>query len=103
MQSKLSAGLDLAHLDTLGDQRRSPVAVGEKMIGMVSQAERGNPIKTRACAEFDRMAKAPEWGVGKQPDQKRMKTLSLIAILEEKWAVAMAKDYAGYFIHEWQE
>ncbi len=83
---KLSAGSYLAHLDTLGDQRRSPVAVGEKMIGKVSQAEWGNPIKTRACGEFDRVAKAPESEVGKQTHQKRMKTLSVIAILEEKWA-----------------
>ena len=33
----------------------------------------------------------------------RMETLSVIAILEEKWAEVMAKDDAGYFIHEWQE
>ena len=77
--------------------------MGEKMIGTVSQAEWGGPIKTRACAEFDRVAKAPESGVGEQVDQKRMKALSVIAILEEKWAVVMAKDHAGYFIYEWQE
>lgn len=63
----------------------------------------GKPIKTRACAEFDRVVKAPESGVGNQTDQKRMKTLSAIAILKEKWAVVMAKDHAGYCILEWQE
>jgi hypothetical protein len=31
------------------------------------------------------------------------RTLAVIAILEEKRAEVMAKDQAGYFIHEWQE
>jgi len=32
----------------------------------------------------------------------QIKTLSEIAILGEKWAEVMAKDQAGYFVHELQ-
>ena len=49
------------------------------------------------------MAKALDSASGKQAAQKRLEALSIIAILEEKWAEVMAKDHAGYFIHEWQE
>jgi hypothetical protein len=38
-----------------------------------------------------------------EAEQKQMETLSVIAILREKWADVMAKDQAGYFAHEWQE
>ncbi|MGZ6225981.1 MAG: hypothetical protein ACXWMH_10815 [Syntrophales bacterium] len=38
-----------------------------------------------------------------EAEQKQMETLSVIAILREKWAAVMAKDQAGYFAHEWQE
>jgi hypothetical protein len=83
--------------------RCNPVAAEQKMIGTVNQADWAEQIKTRVSAEFDRVAKALESAAGKQADQKRMKTLSVIAILEEKRAEVMAKDHAGYFIHEWQE
>ena len=33
----------------------------------------------------------------------QMKTLSVIAILGKKWAEVMAKNQAGYFVHEWHE
>lgn len=81
----------------------NPVAAKQKMIGTVNQADWAEQIKTRVSAEFDRVAKALESAAGKQADQKRMETLSVIAILEEKWAEVMAEDHAGYFIHEWQE
>jgi hypothetical protein len=84
-------------------ERRNPVAVGQKMIGTVNQADWAEQIKIRVSAEFDRVAKALESAAGKQTGQKRMETLSVIAILEEKWAEVMAKNHVGYFIHDWQE
>ena len=84
-------------------ERCNSVTEEQKMIGTVNQAGSAEQIKTRVSAEFDRVAKALESVAGKQADQKRMKTLSVIAMLEEKWAEVMAKDHAGYFIHEWQE
>jgi hypothetical protein len=73
------------------------------MIGTPNQVDWAERIKRQVSAEFDRVAKALESAAGKQADQKRMETLSVIAILEEKWAEVMAKDHAGYFIREWQE
>ena len=84
-------------------ERRHPVAAGQKMIGTVNQVDLAQQIKTRVNADFNRVAKALESAAGKQATQKRMETLSVIAILEEKWAEVMAKDQAGYFIHEWPE
>jgi hypothetical protein len=84
-------------------ERCNSVAAEQKMIGTVNQADWAQQIKRRVSAEFDRVEKALESAASKQADQKRMETLSVIAILEEKWAEVMAKDHAGYFIHEWQE
>jgi hypothetical protein len=84
-------------------ERCNPVAAGQKMIGTVNQVDLAEQIKTRVSADFDRVAKALESVAGKQAAQERMETLSVIAILEEKWAEVMAKDHAGYFIHKWQE
>ena len=39
----------------------SPVAVGEKMIGTVSQVDWAEQIKARVNAEFDRMAEPYPW------------------------------------------
>ena len=41
--------------------------------------------------------------MSRQAEPKREKTLTAIAILEEKRAEVMAQDEAGYFIREWQE
>jgi hypothetical protein len=84
-------------------ERCNLVAAEQKMIGTVNQADWAEQIKTRVSVEFDRVAKALESAAGKQTPQKRMETLSVIALLEEKRAEVMAKDRAGYFIHDWQE
>ncbi len=73
------------------------------MIGTMNQVEWAEQIKAGVSAEFDRVAKALESAANKQAEQDRVETLSVIAILEEKRAEVMAKDQAGYFIHEWQE
>ncbi len=84
-------------------KRRNPAAAEQKMIGTANQVDWAELIKARVSAEFDRVAMALESVAGNQTDQKRIETLSVIAILEEKRAEVMAKDHAGYFIHEWQE
>lgn len=83
-------------------QRRSPVTE-KKMTGTANQANSTERIRTEVKAESNRVAKALESAAGNQADQKRMETLSVIAILEEKWAEVMAKDHARYFMHEWHE
>lgn len=84
-------------------KRCNPVAAEQKRIGPVNQADSAEHFKLQASVEFDGVAKAFESPAGKQIDQNRTKTQSVIAILEEKWAEVMAKDHAGYFVHEWQE
>ena len=80
------------------------VAPAEKrLIGTVNQVAWAEQIKANVSAEFDRVAKALESRAGGQSEQQRSDTRALIAILEEKRAEVMAKDQAGYFIHEWQE
>lgn len=83
--------------------RSTPVTEEKRMIGTVNQVDWAEQIKARVDTEFQRVAKALESAASKQAEQKRLETLSVIAILEEKWAEVMAKDQAGYFIHEWQE
>ena len=79
------------------------VAAEKKIIGTANQVDWAERIKRQVSAEFDRVSKALESAANKQAGQKRMETLSVIAILEEKWAEVMSKDHAGYFIREWQE
>ena len=73
------------------------------MTGTTSQIEWAEQIKPRVDAEFDRVARALEATVCGQPEQDRMDTLAIVAILEEKRVEVMAIDQAGYFIRDWQE
>ena len=82
--------------------RGRPVSLEKRMIGTATQVDWAERIRGQG-AEFDRVSKALESAATKQAGQKRMETLSVIAILEEKWAEVMSKDHAGYFIREWQE
>ena len=83
--------------------RGRPVSLEKRMIGTATQVDWAERIRGQVSAEFDRVSKALESAANKQAGQKRMETLSVIAILEEKWAEVMSKDHAGYFIREWQE
>ena len=83
--------------------RGNLVAAEKKMIGTANQVDWAERIKRQVSAEFDRVSKALESAANKQAGQKRMETLSVIAILEEKWAEVMSKHHTGYFIREWQE
>ena len=73
------------------------------MTGTMNQVDWAEQIKTRVSAEFDRVAKALQTAACKQAEPDRMDTQAVIAILEDKRAEVMAKDQAGYFIHDWQE
>ncbi len=73
------------------------------MIGTENQVEWAERIKVQVNAEFDRVAKALESVASKQSLENRTDTRVVIAILEGIRAKVMAKDQAGYFIHDWQE
>jgi hypothetical protein len=62
----------------------------------------------RAGKEIDKMVGKAGQQIEKagekiEDEQMQMETLSVIAIPGKKWAEVMAKDLAGYSVHEWQE
>lgn len=73
------------------------------MTGTPSQIEWAEQIKPRVLAEFDRVAAAFRAAAGSQPEQDRMETEALIAIMEEKRDEVMSNNQAGYFIREWRD
>jgi hypothetical protein len=73
------------------------------MTGTPSQIEWAEQIKPRVNAEFDRVARAFQGVARHQEEEDRLKTATILAILEEKRVEVMAKDQAGYFIRDWQE
>ena len=78
-------------------------AAAKPLTGTVSQIAWAEQIKEQVNAEFDRVCRALESAAGSQQKQHRADTRAMLAILEEKRAEVMARDEAGYFIHEWQE
>ena len=64
--------------------RGRPVSSEKRMIGTANQVDWAERIRGQVSAEFDRVAKALESAANKQAEQKRMETLSVIAILEDK-------------------
>jgi len=73
------------------------------MTGTPSQIEWAERIKPQVSAEFDRVAAAFQAVAGNQSEPGRARTQAILAILEEKRAEVMAREQAGYFIHDWQE
>ena len=73
------------------------------MTGTPSQIEWAERIKPQVSAEFDRVAAAFQAVAGNQSEPARARTQVILAILEEKRAEVMAREQAGYFIHDWQE
>jgi hypothetical protein len=73
------------------------------MTGTAGQIEWAVEIRTRANAEFDRVALALREVARTQTETDRIDTADILAILEDKRAEVMANDRAGYFIVEWQE
>jgi uncharacterized protein with von Willebrand factor type A (vWA) domain len=78
-------------------------AAAKVLTGTVNQIDWAEQIKERVSRDFDRVAKAMKSVAAKQVEPDRSDTQALIDILEEKRTEVMAKDRAGYFIHDWQE
>lgn len=78
-------------------------AATSALTGTVNQIDWAEQIKARVSKDFDRVSKAMKSVAAKQVDRDRTDTEALIAILEDKRAEVMAKDQAGYFIHDWQD
>jgi hypothetical protein len=73
------------------------------LAGSLNQVAWAEQIRAGVNAEFDRVASALEARAGTQAEARRLKTLAMIVVLEEKRDEVMAKTDAGYFIHDWQE
>jgi hypothetical protein len=80
-----------------------PAAARNALTGTVNQIDWAEQIKERVGKDFDRVANAMKSVAAKQVEGDRSDTQELIAILKEIRAEVMAKDQAGYFIHDWQE
>jgi hypothetical protein len=80
-----------------------PGVQSASLSGSSAQVEWAERIKRQVNSEFDRVAAAFRSVAGKQSDDKRADTEAVIAILEDKRAVVMSREQAGYFIHDWQE
>jgi len=81
----------------------SSIAAKSILVGTPNQIEWAEQIKDRVHKEFDRVGMILKSVAEKQVSWDQTDTLGLVAILEEKRHDVMAKDRAGYFIHDWQE
>ena len=72
------------------------------LIGTQSQVDWAEQIKIRVDAEFDRVEKAFASVASRQTGQDRADSAAVVSILADIRAEVMAKDQAGYFIHDWQ-
>jgi hypothetical protein len=73
------------------------------MTGTELQVQLADQIRLRIAQDFDRVASAFRTVAARQPEQDRLDTQGMLAILEEKRAEVLAHQNAGYFIQEWQE
>ena len=92
---------DSTHLATPGFG--PSIAAKTILAGTPNQIEWAEQIKDRVHKEFDRVGVILKSVAEKQVSWDQTDTLGLVAILEEKRHDVMAKDRAGYFIHDWQE
>jgi hypothetical protein len=75
----------------------------KELTGTANQIEWAKQIKIQVNAEFDRVKTALEAAAAKQSGHDRLNTLAVITILQDKRAEVLARQDAGYFIHDWQE
>ena len=73
------------------------------MTGTVNQIGWAEQIKIQVNGEFDRVRRVLESAARKPQAEDRADIKAIIAILEEKRVEVMAREDAGYFIHDWQE
>ena len=85
------------------DESGSAARSAQIMTGTVNQIGWAEQINVKVNAEFDRVRKVLESAASKQSAKDRVDTEAMIAILEDKRAEVMAREQAGYFIHDWQE
>jgi hypothetical protein len=98
----LAMGSTIEAWEDEGGAAGSPLLTRPQLLGTQSQVDWAERIRTRVDAEFDRVANAFVTVAGKQTAQDRADTTAVIAILGDIRAEVMAKDKAGYFIHDWQ-
>lgn len=75
----------------------------DELMGTPIQIEWAEQIKAKVNAEFDRVANAFRQIAVQQHEAKRIETLAVIDILEQKRLEVMTRSEAGYFIVHWQE
>lgn len=73
------------------------------LYGTADQVESAERIRARVRAEFDRVAASFLSIAKRQNGERRADTEAVIAIVEEKRNEVLAREQAGYFIHEWQD
>ena len=72
--------------------------------GSVAQVHWAEEIRRRVDAEFDRVTAVFTSIAERQHDPaRRSDTYAIIAIVQQKRDEVLARDQAGYFIHDWQE
>jgi hypothetical protein len=71
--------------------------------GNAGQVEWAERIKLNVNAEFDRVTRAFQLVAHRQSTSNRANTEVILVILEDKRIEVMAREDAGYFIHDWQE
>jgi hypothetical protein len=82
----------------------SPATVPRDSItGTVNQIAWAEQIRESVGREFDRVRRALASAADRQSSTKRIGTLSIIDILEEKRMEVMGHTRAGYFIQDWQD
>ncbi|HYP07239.1 MAG TPA: hypothetical protein VER03_13485 [Bryobacteraceae bacterium] len=79
---------------------RSPSQV---LTGSQSQIEWAERIRQTASDEFDRVARSFRTVAAAQEGPKRVRTESILAILEDQRQAVMSRTDAGYFIRDWQD
>jgi hypothetical protein len=73
------------------------------MTGTPNQVEWAERIRIRVNDEFDRVVRAFRSVAARQNEARQAETEAIVGMVEEMRVTVMARQEAGYFIHEWQE
>jgi hypothetical protein len=86
-----------------GGAPERPACTESSLRGTDNQVEWALRIRHQIHQEFDRVAAAFRVVAHRQMGRRRVETVAIIAILEEKRLEVMCNVEAGYFIRGWQE
>src|SRR4051812_31904423 len=86
-----------------GASDRLPCKQRPELTGSVAQVQWAEEIRGRVDAEFNRVTGSFATVAERQSENARADTYAIIAVLEEKRNEVLAREQAGYFIHDWQE